>query len=145
MTSISLLVTLIEIGHQAEVFSITMQRVSSSGSTKKINSESSPCKREQESRKSSTDSAELPHILRLFANLLMTITLAITSCPTNLGTALRASVHINLPKLKTDKTKMDSIADQYFVQIRGIHGEHTESDDGVYDISNKRRLGRSEK
>jgi len=40
---------------------------------------------------------------------------------------------------------MDSIADQYFVQIRGIHGEHTESDDGVYDISNKRRLGRSEK
>merc|ERR1711935_1179266 len=47
------------------------------GSTKKINSESSPCKREQESRKSLTDSAELPHILRLFANLLMTITLAI--------------------------------------------------------------------
>merc|ERR1712086_98954 len=69
----------------------------------------------------------------------------ITSCPTNLGTALRASVHINLPKLKADKTKLESIADQYFVQIRGTHGEDTESDDGVYDISNKRRLGRSEK
>ena len=31
------------------------------------------------------------------------------------------------------------------MQIRGIHGEHTETDDGVFDISNKRRLGRSEK
>ena len=69
----------------------------------------------------------------------------ITSCPTNLGTALRASVHINLPKLKNRKDLMNTIADDYFVQIRGIHGEHTESDDGVYDISNKRRLGRSER
>jgi len=30
------------------------------------------------------------------------------------------------------------------VQIRGIHGEHTETDDGIFDISNLRRLGRSE-
>ena len=30
------------------------------------------------------------------------------------------------------------------MQIRGIHGEHTETDDGIFDISNKRRLGRSE-
>ena len=69
----------------------------------------------------------------------------ITSCPTNLGTALRASVHIKLPKLMKNKSKFNSIADQYFVQIRGIHGEHTETDDGVFDISNRRRLGRSEK
>jgi creatine kinase len=26
----------------------------------------------------------------------------------------------------------------------GIHGEHTESEGGVYDISNKRRLGLTE-
>jgi len=31
------------------------------------------------------------------------------------------------------------------VQIRGIHGEHSETADHVYDISNKRRLGLSEK
>ena len=68
----------------------------------------------------------------------------ITSCPTNLGTALRASVHINLPKLMAKKDLMDSIADKYYVQIRGIHGEHTETDDGVFDISNLRRLGRNE-
>jgi creatine kinase/arginine kinase len=30
------------------------------------------------------------------------------------------------------------------VQIRGIHGEHSEDDSGIFDISNKRRLGRNE-
>ena len=69
----------------------------------------------------------------------------ITSCPTNLGTAMRGSVHIKLPKLCKDQKKFNEIADKYHVQIRGIHGEHSESDDGTYDISNKRRLGRSEK
>lgn len=68
----------------------------------------------------------------------------ITSCPTNLGTALRASVHIKLPKLMKNKETFNAIADKYYVQIRGIHGEHTETDDGVFDISNRRRLGRSE-
>ena len=68
----------------------------------------------------------------------------ITSCPTNLGTALRASVHIKLPFLCKDKKQFNEIADKFYVQIRGIHGEHSESDDGTYDISNKRRLGRSE-
>ena len=37
-----------------------------------------------------------------------------------------------------------AIADKYYVQIRGIHGEHSESADHVYDISNRRRLVRSE-
>ena len=69
----------------------------------------------------------------------------ITSCPTNLGTALRASVHIRLPLLSAQKEKFQQIADEYHVQIRGIHGEHSESTDATYDISNKRRLGRSER
>ena len=68
----------------------------------------------------------------------------ITSCPTNLGTAMRASVHIMLPKLQQEKEKFNAIADKYHVQIRGAHGEHTETNDGKFDISNKRRLGRSE-
>ncbi len=69
----------------------------------------------------------------------------ITSCPTNLGTAMRASVHIKLPKLSKDMAAFKAIADKYYVQIRGIHGEHSESADATFDISNKRRLGRSEK
>jgi len=68
----------------------------------------------------------------------------ITSCPSNLGTGLRASVHIKLPKLGNKKDDFQTIADKYHVQIRGAHGEHSESDDHVYDISNMRRLGRSE-
>ncbi len=68
----------------------------------------------------------------------------ITSCPTNLGTAMRASVHIALPKLAKDMNLFKSITDKYHLQIRGIHGEHSKSEGGVYDISNKRRLGVTE-
>jgi arginine kinase len=62
-----------------------------------------------------------------------------------LGTALRASVHIRLPKLSKRKEEFQAIADKYYVQIRGIHGEHSESEEPIFDISNKRRLGRSER
>ena len=68
----------------------------------------------------------------------------ITSCPTNCGTGMRASVHIKLPKLAKQQQQFQAIADKYYVQIRGAHGEHTETDDGVFDISNLRRLGRNE-
>ncbi|MEA3370613.1 MAG: phosphagen kinase [Campylobacterota bacterium] len=68
----------------------------------------------------------------------------ITSCPTNLGTAMRASVHIKLPNLGAKMNEFKAIADKYNVQIRGIHGEHSQSEGGVYDISNKRRLGVTE-
>lgn len=68
----------------------------------------------------------------------------ITSCPTNLGTAMRASVHIALPKLAENMEAFKAITDKYHLQIRGIHGEHSESEGGVYDISNRRRLGITE-
>ena len=68
----------------------------------------------------------------------------ITSCPTNLGTAMRASVHIALPKLSQDMDAFKAITDKHHLQIRGIHGEHSESEGGVYDISNRRRLGITE-
>jgi len=68
----------------------------------------------------------------------------ITSCPTNLGTAMRASVHIALPNLAKDMEAFKAITDKYYLQIRGIHGEHSESEGGVYDISNRRRLGITE-
>jgi arginine kinase len=53
-------------------------------------------------------------------------------------------VHIKLPKLGKEKDTFQAIADKYYVQMRGAHGEHTETDDHVYDISNIRRLRRSE-
>ena len=68
----------------------------------------------------------------------------LTFCPTNLGTTIRASVHIALPKLAADKAKLDAVAAKYNLQVRGTRGEHTESEGGVYDISNKRRMGLTE-
>ncbi len=68
----------------------------------------------------------------------------LTSCPTNLGTAMRASVHIALPKLAQEMEAFKAITDKHHLQIRGIHGEHSESEGGVYDISNRRRLGVTE-
>jgi creatine kinase len=68
----------------------------------------------------------------------------LTFCPTNLGTTVRASVHIALPKLAADLKKLEEVAGKYNLQVRGTRGEHTESEGGVYDISNKRRLGLTE-
>lgn len=68
----------------------------------------------------------------------------LTFCPTNLGTTIRASVHIKVPKLAKDYAKLEEVAGKYNLQVRGTSGEHTESIGGVYDISNKRRLGLTE-
>jgi protein-arginine kinase len=69
----------------------------------------------------------------------------LTACPTNLGCGERASVHIKVPLLSSKNKKLfDEIAVRHNLQIRGIHGEHSESEGGIYDVSNKRRLGISE-
>jgi len=68
----------------------------------------------------------------------------ITTCPTNLGTGMRASVHLRIQHLMKDIKKFEDIKSEYFLDIRGIHGEHSESDESIYDISNKRRLGYTE-
>jgi len=67
----------------------------------------------------------------------------LTFCPTNIGTGLRASVHVKVPNTAASG-KLDSICAGMDLQPRGIHGEHTESIGGVYDILNKIRIGRSE-
>jgi creatine kinase len=70
----------------------------------------------------------------------------LTSCPSNLGTGMRASVHVKIPHAK-EHPDFENICTKYHIQARGIHGEHSVStgeDAGVYDISNRRRLGLSE-
>jgi len=67
----------------------------------------------------------------------------LTFCPTNIGTGLRASVHVKVPKV-AESGKLNTICAAKDLQPRGIHGEHTESVGGVYDISNKIRIGRTE-
>ncbi|XP_039962885.1 arginine kinase isoform X2 [Bactrocera tryoni] len=68
----------------------------------------------------------------------------LTFCPTNLGTTIRASVHIKLPKLAANLAKLEEVAGKYNLQVRGTRGEHTEAEGGIYDISNKRRMGLTE-
>merc|ERR1712212_700070 len=68
----------------------------------------------------------------------------LTFCPPNLGTTVRASVHIKVPKLAADYPKLEATAAKYNLQVRGTSGEHTAAIGGIYDISNKRRMGLTE-
>lgn len=68
----------------------------------------------------------------------------IASCPSNLGTAMRASVHMKLAALGANEKNLQVLADSLGLQVRGIHGEHSQSSGGVFDISNRMRLGVTE-
>ena len=71
----------------------------------------------------------------------------LTSCPTNVGTGLRASYMVFLPALNISG-KIDKLAEEigrYGAQIRGIYGEGTKGLGHIFQISNKTTLGRSEK
>ncbi|CAK9290255.1 unnamed protein product [Gordionus sp. m RMFG-2023] len=67
----------------------------------------------------------------------------LTFCPTNLGTTIRASVHIKIPKLSS-QPNFKEFCLGLNLQVRGTHGEHTDTKGGVYDVSNKRRMGLTE-
>jgi len=65
----------------------------------------------------------------------------LSSCPTNIGTAMRAGVHIRLPKLRQNRSILSSIIKTHGLQIRGTLGEKTRVENAVFDISNHQRLG----
>jgi len=69
----------------------------------------------------------------------------IHSCPTNLGTGMRASVHVDLPGwTKEGVDKLKARCEALAVQPRGTRGESGGQTGHTYDISNKHRLGYSE-
>ncbi|XP_032870950.1 creatine kinase U-type, mitochondrial-like isoform X1 [Amblyraja radiata] len=67
----------------------------------------------------------------------------ILSCPSNLGTGLRAGVHMKLPMLSKDP-RFAKILENLRLQKRGTGGVDTAAVGGVFDISNLDRLGKSE-
>ncbi|MCT4595388.1 MAG: protein arginine kinase [Anaeromicrobium sp.] len=71
----------------------------------------------------------------------------LTSCPTNVGTGMRASVMVHLPGITiTDYvSRVFQAANQMGLAIRGIYGEGTKFLGNIYQISNQLTLGRSEK
>ena len=71
----------------------------------------------------------------------------VTSCPSNLGTGMRASVHLALPGLAAGGTdeRAKAVAKRHGLSVRGIGGEHTPvGEGGVIDLSPSARLCVSE-
>jgi len=64
-------------------------------------------------------------------------------CPSNLGTGLRASVMVKVPKLSA-RSDFKDICTGLRLQARGGAGVDSASAGGVWDISNSDRLGTSE-
>ena len=70
----------------------------------------------------------------------------ITSCPTNIGTGMRASVMLHLPALSI-ANQIDRLlygVSQLGVAVRGVYGEGTKSMGYLYQVSNQGTLGASE-
>lgn len=67
----------------------------------------------------------------------------VTSCPTNLGTGMRASVHMQIPNLTRDGSdaRAKKVAKPLGLSVRGMGGEHTPiGADGTCDISPSARF-----
>jgi len=70
----------------------------------------------------------------------------LTSCPTNVGTGMRASVMLHLPALTMTNQKgtvFNNIA-QLGLTVRGLYGEGTEALGNFYQVSNQITLGQTE-
>lgn len=70
----------------------------------------------------------------------------LTSCPSNVGTGLRASVMVHLPALSKTKNvkKILEAISNFGISIRGIYGENTQSTGDMYQISNSQSIGLTE-
>ncbi|HEY4600407.1 MAG TPA: protein arginine kinase [Cerasibacillus sp.] len=70
----------------------------------------------------------------------------LTSCPTNVGTGMRASVMMHLPALVITKqlNRMIPAINHLGVVVRGIYGEGSEALGHLFQISNQITLGKSE-
>lgn len=70
----------------------------------------------------------------------------LTSCPTNTGTGMRASVMLHLPALvytKQAKNTLESLG-KYGFTCRGLYGEGTDGKGNLFQISNQITMGLSE-
>ncbi|XP_072030874.1 creatine kinase, testis isozyme-like isoform X2 [Amphiura filiformis] len=67
----------------------------------------------------------------------------VLTCPSNLGTGMRAGVHVKIPLISADE-RFDTVLAKMRLQKRGAGGVDTASEGGIFDISNLDRLGSSE-
>ncbi|KAJ1463812.1 ATP:guanido phosphotransferase, partial [Baffinella frigidus] len=66
------------------------------------------------------------------------------TCPSNLGTGLRASFMIVLPELNKDVHKLEEICASFDLYPRGSWGKYSAAVGGKWDISNEQRIGFTE-
>lgn len=71
----------------------------------------------------------------------------LTSCPTNVGTGLRASYMMHLPQLeRTGQIRsLTQAISKFGITVRGIYGEGSEAMGSIYQVSNQVTLGQSER
>lgn len=71
----------------------------------------------------------------------------LTSFPTNVGTGLRASVIVHLPALSRKKNFNSLVADmgRFGTLVRGVYGEGGENFGALYQVSNQKTLGQTER
>lgn len=71
----------------------------------------------------------------------------LTSCPTNLGTGMRASVMLHLPALTScgQIKALVNLMTKIGLTVRGLYGEGSDADGCLYQISNQITLGVSER
>lgn len=70
----------------------------------------------------------------------------LTSCPTNVGTGIRASVMMHLPALVITQqiSRILSAITQVGLVVRGIYGEGSEALGNLFQVSNQITLGQSD-
>lgn len=70
----------------------------------------------------------------------------LTSCPTNVGTGIRASVMMHLPALVLTGqiNRILSAVTQVGLAVRGLYGEGSEATGNLFQVSNQITLGQSE-
>lgn len=70
----------------------------------------------------------------------------LTTCPTNMGTGLRASVMLHLPALVHERKISSVVATvgKIGMAVRGLYGEHSDALGNQFQISNQQTLGRAE-
>ncbi len=70
----------------------------------------------------------------------------LTACPTNLGTAMRASAMMHLPALviSNQMEKVVRAVNQLGMVVRGLFGEGSDASGSIFQISNQTTLGEAE-
>lgn len=77
--------------------------------------------------------------------MMLALLLSLVSSPSNVGTALRASMSVKLPRLGREKSALfQEILQRLHLEAKSDYAETDQRYTGIFDIANAERLGRTE-